>query len=214
MAALNFPANPSTGDMVTLTNGVTYNWTGTHWASVLIPAVSEPYRTERHHKIWGGAVEEEIALPTWCKKIEFSVSQALSAPTFPFEIRIKNGTGNDYGTTGSNYAVTSWTNNAGVGLNSGQAPYWRIFLPYFNDGSFYLSRGTGQIYIGPAGDLIQTNITGSINGVTDRESAIGANPTTFSASGYGNLAARPTVLGLSCPISNGLQCSVIVYFYA
>ena len=83
--------------------------------------------------------EEEVAIPGWANRIELDLAQVTSnsSPVYPFEIRLKAGTGTNYGTVTNNNAITTWTTPAGASSGaSAQASYWRIFLP-FGGGSLF-----------------------------------------------------------------------------
>ena len=165
--------------------------------------------------------EEELAIPTWANRIELALGQVTSNNTtgsvFPFEIRLKVGTGADYGNVSSANAITTWTSasTGGGAGTAGAAGYWRIFLPYLNGGgTFWTMRAIGTIHLRtqPGAVGAAWNATGSVTGVGHDSFDISASPFTFVAGGFGNLDTRPTIISFKTTTS-GLPNGLAVTFF-
>lgn len=170
---------------------------------------------EKHLVAFNTATEVEIAIPAWATRIELGIGQVVSAPDFPFEIVVKKGTGTDYGTVTSTNAFNSWVNDvAAVAVAGGAATYLRLFFNYF-PGANYYNRGVGTIYLDDLGGGIH-NMTAVATGIGHRAgSTAGSNAaiTTYTATGFGNVDAKPTVLGFKCPVA-GQDNRINVEFFA
>jgi hypothetical protein len=237
--AINFPNSPTTGETFT-ENGVLYTWDGAKWTAnkgsadlyvektgdtmtgdLTAPVVKATDHMEGVGKqtiISFNNTEEEVAIPTWANRIELACSQVTSnsSPGFPFEIRVKVGTGANYGTVSNNNAMTTWI-NAGSGGGAGAAApasYWRMFLPYLGAGGgagdFWTLRGIGTIHMQDNGAL--WNVTGSVTGVGHDGPDISADPFTFVAGGFGNIDTRPGFISFKTTTA-ALPNSVAVTFF-
>ena len=168
---------------------------------------------EKHSVTFSGTTEQELTIPSWATRIEVNVAQAISGTAATFEIVVKKGTGTDYGTVSNNNAFTTWINNSSnVGQIAGVVNYLRVFFPYSAIGTYWTSRGVGTIYLKDLGNGTH-NMTASFTGCAHQDGDVTLFTLNYSATGFGNVDVRPTVLGLKCPIS-GLENVLDVTFYA
>jgi hypothetical protein len=207
---------PLTGG--TLTGGLT-GTTLDATTSVSAPIVTATDHMEgvgEHHLVsFTGDTEVELTIPAWATRIELNVGQVVSSTLLPFEIVVKKGTGTDYGTVTSINSFNSWVNDSGaVAVAGGAAPYLRVFFNYF-PAATYVNRGVGTIYLDDLGGGIY-NMTASVTGIghiAGTTAGAGAAVTNYIATGFGNVDAKPTVLGFKCPAA-GQANRINVTFYA